>query len=56
MAKILVLGNEQTKKWSENINNSCFQPMDVSFSLGEDGEIKLCEWVINHVPNDSYRH
>lgn len=53
MAKILVLGNEQTKKWSESINNSYFLPLDVSFSLGEDGEKKLCEWVINHVPHDS---
>ena len=53
MAKILVLGNEQTKKWSENINNSHFLPLDVSFSLGEDGERKLCEWVINHVPHDN---
>jgi len=53
MAKILVLGNEQTKKWSESINNSHFLPLDVSFSLGEDGERKLCEWVINHVPHDN---
>ena len=53
MAKILVLGNEQTRKWSESINNSDFLPMDFSFSLGEDGERKLCEWVINHVPHDS---
>jgi CheY-like chemotaxis protein len=52
MGKILVLGNEQTRKWSENINYSHFIPMDI-FSLGEDGERKLCEWVINNIPNDS---
>ncbi len=53
MEKILVLGNERTRTWSESIDNSYFLPMDVSFSLGEDGERKLCEWIINHVPYDS---
>ncbi len=53
MAKTLVLGNEQTRKWSENISDSHLMLMDVSFSLGEDGEKKLCEWVINHIPHDS---
>lgn len=51
MAKILVLGNEQTKKWSENINDSYFIQMPV-FSLGEDGERKLCEFVIKSVGCD----
>ena len=52
MAKILVLGNEQTKKWSESISNSHFIQMPV-FSLGEDGERKLCEFVINNIDSDS---
>lgn len=52
MAKILVLGNEQTKKWSESISNSHFIQMPV-FSLGEDGERKLCEFVINNIDRDS---
>lgn len=52
MGKILVLGNEQTKKWSENISNSHFIQMPV-FSLGEDGERKLCEFVINNIDCDS---
>ena len=52
MGKILVFGNEQTRKWSGSINDSQFVPMDY-FSLGEDGERKLCEWVINNIPNDS---
>ena len=52
MAKILVLGNEQTKKWSESISNSYFIQMPV-FSLGEDGERKLCEFVINNIDSDS---
>ena len=52
MAKILVLGNEQTKKWSESISNSHFIQMPV-FSLGEDGERKLCEFVIKNVDSDS---
>lgn len=52
MAKILVLGNEQTKKWSESISNSHFIQMPV-FSLGEDGERKLCEFVINNIDCDS---
>lgn len=52
MAKILVLGNEQTKKWSESISNSHFIQMPV-FSLGEDGERKLCEFVINNIGSDS---
>lgn len=51
MEKILVLGNEQTKKWSESISDSLFVQMPI-FSLGEDGERKLCEWVINNIPND----
>ena len=51
MEKILVLGNEQTKKWSESISDSLFLQMPI-FSLGEDGERKLCEWVINNIPND----
>ena len=34
MEKILVFGNEQTRKWSESINNSQFIQMPV-FSLGE---------------------
>lgn len=46
MGKILVLGNEQTKKCSESISNSHFIQMPV-FSLGEDGERKLCESSIN---------
>lgn len=46
MGKILVLGNEQTKKWSESISNSHFIQMPV-FSLGEDGERKLCEFFFN---------
>lgn len=52
MGKILVLGNEQTKKWSESISNSHFIQMPV-FSLGEDGERKLCEFVINNIDIDS---
>lgn len=52
MEKILVLGNEQTKKWSENISNSLFIQMPV-FSLGEDGERKLCEFVISNIGCDS---
>ena len=52
MAKILVLGNEQTRKWSESISNSHFIQMPV-FSLGEDGERKLCEFVINNIDSDS---
>ena len=52
MAKILVLGNEQTKKWSESISNSHFIQMPV-FSFGEDGERKLCEFVINNIDSDS---
>lgn len=51
MEKIFVLGNEQTRRWSESINNSFFIQMPV-FSLGEDGERKLCEWVNNNIPND----
>lgn len=53
MGKILVLGNEKTRKWSESVNDSCFMPMDVSFSLGENGERKFCEWVVNNIPHDS---
>ena len=49
MAKILVLGNEQ--KWSESISNSHFIQMPV-FSLGEDGERKLCEFVIKNIDSD----
>ncbi len=52
MGRILVLGNEQTRKWSENISNSHFIQMPV-FSLGEDGERKLCEFVINNIDCDS---
>lgn len=52
MEKILVLGNEQTIKWSESINNSHFIQMPV-FSLGEDGERKLCEFVVNNIAQDS---
>ena len=52
MAKILVLGNEQTKKWSGSISNSYFIQMPV-FSLGEDGERKLCEFVVNNIDSDS---
>lgn len=48
MEKILVLGNEQTRKWSESINNSQFIQMPV-FSLGENGERKLCEFVLNNI-------
>lgn len=51
MGKILVLGNELTRKWSESISDSLFVQMPI-FSLGEDGERKLCEWVINNIPND----
>ena len=52
MEKILVLGNEQTRKWAECISNSFFIQMPV-FSLGEDGERKLCEFVVNNITNDS---
>lgn len=52
MERILVLGNEQTKKWSESINESHFIQMPI-FSLGEDGERKLCEFVINNIASDS---
>lgn len=51
MGKTLVLGNERTKKWFENISDSLFLQMPI-YSLGEDGERKLCEWVINNIPND----
>lgn len=52
MGKILVLGNEQTREWSKKINNSHFIQMPV-FSLGEDGERKLCEFVINNIASDN---
>ena len=52
MEKILVLGNEQTKKWADNINNSHFLQMPV-FSLGEDGEKKLCEYIVNNIASDT---
>lgn len=52
MEKILVLGNEQTRKWAECISNSFFIQMPV-FSLGEDGERKLCDFVINNIDCDS---
>lgn len=51
MGRILVLGNEKTKKWSENIQKSDVVQMPV-FSLGEDGERKLCEFVINNITSD----
>ena len=51
MGKTLVLGNEQTKNWAGVIPDYEFVQMQL-FSLGEDGERKLCEFVINTIPSD----
>ena len=48
MEKILVLGNERTKEWSKNVPGSVFVSMPI-FSLGEDGETKLSEFVSNNI-------
>ncbi len=51
MDKILVVGNERTRKWSESIGNSHFIQMPI-YTLGEEGERKLCEFVINNIASD----
>lgn len=51
MDKILVVGNERTRKWSERIGNSHFIQMPI-YTLGEKGERELCEFVINNIASD----
>ena len=48
MGKIFVFGNELTKKWQQNIGDSNYIQMP-SFTLNEDGERKLSEFVINNI-------
>ena len=51
MEQILVLGNEETRSWSSNIPKSFFLQMP-SYSLSEDGENNLMEFIIQNVPED----
>lgn len=51
MEQILVIGNEETRSWSSNIPKSLFLQMP-SYSLGEDGENNLTEFIIQNVPED----
>ena len=49
MEQILVIGNEETRSWSSNIPKSLFLQMP-SYSLGEEGENNLTEFIIQNVP------
>ena len=49
MEQILVLGNEETRSWSSNIPKSFFLQMP-SYSLSEDGENNLMEFIIQNLP------
>ena len=51
MEQILILGNEETRSWSSNIPKSFFLQMP-SYSLSEDGENNLTEFIILNVPED----
>ena len=51
MAKILVLGNNPKDGLICTIPNALFLQMPI-FSLGEDGERKIMEFIINNVPHD----
>lgn len=51
MGKTLVLGNDKNVEWINSISNYSFVQMPL-FSLGEDGEAKLCQYIIDNVPRD----
>lgn len=57
MAKIFVFGNEETAKWSEQISESMFIQLsetniDPKSSINEDGERKICEFIIKNISED----
>ena len=51
MGQIFILGNEETKRWSSNIPQSLFLQVP-SYSLGEEGESALIDFIIQNVPED----
>lgn len=51
MGKILILGNNDNTNWKNGLSNTkCIQMP--TLSLGEDGESKLCQFVIDNVSED----
>ena len=54
MGKILVLGNNPQVNWIHTIPEVVFLQMP-SHSLGENGEIKLSEFIINNINNENIK-
>lgn len=51
MEKIFIVGTNPENKWIASLSNSTYLVMP-SFSMGEDGEVKLSEYVASQIPND----
>lgn len=51
MKEIFIVGNKPDNKWVASLSNTKYAVIP-TFSLGEDGETKLCEYVLTNVPND----
>jgi DNA-binding NarL/FixJ family response regulator len=51
MEKTFVVGNKPDNKWCASLPNATYDSIP-SFSLGEDGEAKMSEYVSAVVPND----
>jgi hypothetical protein len=52
MGKISVLGNNAQNGWIGSLSDAEFVQMP-SFSLGEDGEMKLSEFIVKNIPLDT---
>ena len=48
MGKILVLGNNNYNTWIQSVQNACYIQMPSGFSLGEYGEMELCQFVLSN--------
>lgn len=51
MERIFVVGNKSNSKWWNSLPNATYDSLP-SFSLGEDGEAKMSEYVSTKVPDD----